>query len=84
MDSVEVNSGAIYLGFQSVDYAKKTMSTISSMMSASNIDYGLIKELGFDKNKIVNDFGRVYSKLMEFHSQLLKTKNILLKADPNN
>ena len=23
MDSVEVNSGAIYLGFQSVDYAKK-------------------------------------------------------------
>ena len=42
MDSVEVDSGAIYLGFQSVNYAKKTMSTVSNMMSASNIDYGLI------------------------------------------
>ena len=84
MDSVEMNSGAIYLGFQSVNYAKKTMSTVSNMMSASNIDYGLIKELGFDKNKIVNDFGNAYSKLMEFYSQLVKTKNLLLKTDPNN
>ena len=84
MDSFEVDSGAIYLGFQSVNYAKKTMSTVSNMMSASNIDYGLIKELGFDKNKIVNDFGNAYSKLMEFYSQLVKTKNLLLKTDPNN
>lgn len=84
MDSVEVNSGAIYAGFQSVNYAKKTMSTISNLMSAKNIDNKLIKELGFDGNKIVNDFGKAYSKLMEFYSQLVETKKILLQADPNN
>ena len=84
MDSVEINSEAIYLGFQSVNYAKKTMTKLTNLLSANNIDYKLVNELGYEGNTIINNFGNVYSKLMEFYSQLVKTKNILLKADPNN
>ncbi len=39
MDSVEVNSEAIYLGFQSVNYAKKTMTKLTNLLSTNNIDY---------------------------------------------
>ena len=60
------------------------MTKLTNLLSTNNIDYKLVNELGYEGNTIINNFGNVYSKLMEFYSQLVKTKDILLKADPNN
>ena len=83
-DQISLNSEAIYSGYQSVNYAKKSMSSLFSLLSANNVDYSLIANLGFDYQSIINDLNEQYNKLTDYSSRLLKVKNILLKADPNN
>ncbi len=84
MDSVEVNSEAIYIGCQSINYAKKNMSDLLSLLSAKKINYSLIKNLGFEYQPILNDLGNQFGELEDYNTKLLKIKNVLLKADPNN
>ena len=38
-DQISLNSEAIYSGYQSVNYAKKSMSSLFSLLSANNVDY---------------------------------------------
>lgn len=83
-DQISLNSEAIYSGYQSVNYAKKSMSSLFSLLSANNVDYSLITNLGFDYQSIINNLNEQYNKLTDYSSRLLKVKNILLKADPNN
>lgn len=83
-DQISLNSEAIYSGYQSVNYAKKSMSSLFSLLSANNVDYSLIANLGFDYQSIINNLNEQYNKLTDYSSRLLKVKNILLKADPNN
>ncbi len=83
-DQISLNSEAIYSGYQSVNYAKKSMSSLFSLLSANNVDYSLISNLGFDYQSIINNLNEQYNKLTDYSSRLLKVKNILLKADPNN
>ena len=84
MDSVEVNSEAIYIGCKSINYAKKNMSDLLSLLSAKKINYSLIKNLGFEYQPILNDLGNQFGELEDYNTKLLKIKNVLLKADPNN
>ena len=83
-DQISLNSEAIYSGYQSVNYAKKSMSSLFSLLSANNVDYSLISNLGFDYQSIINNLNEQYNKLTDYSSRLLKVKNILLEADPNN
>lgn len=83
-DQISLNSEAIYSGYQSVNYAKKSMSSLFSLLSANNVDYSLIANLGFDYQSIINNLNEQYNKLTDYSSRLLKVKNILLEADPNN
>lgn len=83
-DQISLNSEAIYSGYQSVNYAKKSMSSLFSLLSANNVDYSLISNLDFDYQSIINNLNEQYNKLTDYSSRLLKVKNILLKADPNN
>ena len=83
-DQISLNSEAIYSGYQSINYAKKSMSSLFSLLSANNVDYSLISNLGFDYQSIINNLNEQYNKLTDYSSRLLKVKNILLEADPNN